>query len=205
VSSGNLILRYAPIVIFGIAPVIQTYFGRRARPGQGAYAFSRQAFRREGAVLFVTHVVAIAGLGGLLWLYAARPELLLWADLPLGLTWRWLGVALGALSLLMLWEVHRQLGRQWSAYLEIQENHRLITTGIYSRVRHPMYTVLITLHVAISLMTANTAVIEFCALRVILFLLRIRREEAMLIGRFGNEYRRYQQRTGRLLPRLRAG
>jgi len=33
---------------------------------------------------------------------------------------------------------------------------------------------------------------------------RMRREEAMLIEQFGDEYRRYQQRTGRLLPRLGA-
>ena len=64
-----------------------------------------------------------------------------------------------------------------------------------------MYTVLITLHVAVVLMTANTAIITFCALRVILFLVRIRREEAMLTAQFGDEYRHYAEHTGRLWPR----
>jgi protein-S-isoprenylcysteine O-methyltransferase Ste14 len=205
VNIGHLILRSSPIVIFAIAPIIQTYYGRRARPRRGAYSFGRDAVRREGAILFATHVAAIIGLSGLLWLYAARPELLLWGDMPLANSWRWVGLALGVLSLVGLVEVHRQLGRQWSAFLEIQENHKLITTGMYSRVRHPMYTVLITMHVAVSLMTANTAVITFCALRVILFLVRIRREEAMLMTQFGDEYRRYMQRAGRLWPRLSAG
>jgi len=204
VNIGNLILRNSPIVLFAIAPLIQTYYGRRARPDRGAYAFSREAFRREGAVLFVAHMAAIFGLSGLLWLYAARPEDLIWGNLPLGRDWRWLGVGLGVLSLVGLVEVHRQLGRQWSAYLEIQENHQLITTGIYSRVRHPMYTVLILLHLALSLITANGAVIVFCVMRVILFVERMRREEAMLTAQFGDEYRRYIERTGRLWPRLGA-
>ena len=201
---GRLILRNAPIVIFAIAPLIQTYFGRRARPKRAAYALSRDAVRREGGFLFVIHILAIAGLSGFLWLYAARPELVAWGDMPLANSWRWLGFGLGVLSLAGLFEVHRQLGRQWSAFLEIQENHQLITTGFYSRVRHPMYTVLITLHLAVSLMTANTGVIALSALRVLLFLLRIRREEAMLTAQFGEEYRQYVRRTGRLWPRIEA-
>lgn len=203
-NADSAILRNAAIVLFAIAPVIQTYFGRRARPGQPSYRLRRDAFRREGAAPFVLHVAAIFGLVALLCIYAAAPRLLDWSNLPLGRAWRWLGVGLGALSLVGLVEVHRQLGRQWSAYLELQENHQLITTGIYSRVRHPMYSVLILQHVAISLITANWAVIALSVLRVILFLERIRHEEAMLTNEFGDEYRGYARRTGRLWPRLGA-
>src|SRR4029453_15041377 len=34
---------------------------------------------------------------------------------------------------------HSDLGRYWSVTLELRENHRLITEGIYRYVRHPMY------------------------------------------------------------------
>jgi protein-S-isoprenylcysteine O-methyltransferase Ste14 len=43
------------------------------------------------------------------------------------------------------------------------------------------------------------------AARLVLFFRRMGREEAMLTEHFGDQYRRYMQRTGRLLPRLRGG
>src|SRR4029434_6123080 len=41
-----------------------------------------------------------------------------------------------------LWWLHRShsdLGTYWSVTLELRENHRLITQGVYRPVRHPMY------------------------------------------------------------------
>jgi len=37
----------------------------------------------------------------------------------------------------------------------------------------------------------------------LIFLTRIPREEKMMLERFGDEYREYQERTGRFLPRMR--
>jgi len=34
---------------------------------------------------------------------------------------------------------HKDLGRNWSVTLEVREQHALVTNGVYSRVRHPMY------------------------------------------------------------------
>src|SRR5437763_11354232 len=45
-----------------------------------------------------------------------------------------------------LWWFHRShsdLGTYWSVTLELRENHRLITQGVYRYVRHPMYTALV--------------------------------------------------------------
>ena len=51
----------------------------------------------------------------------------------------WLGVAGTAASLWLFYSTHKDLGRNWSVTLEIRVEHALVTTGVYSRVRHPMY------------------------------------------------------------------
>ena len=51
----------------------------------------------------------------------------------------WLGLVLMLGALVLFYETHRQLGKYWSVTLNTRKKHKLIDTGIYSRVRHPMY------------------------------------------------------------------
>ena len=55
-------------------------------------------------------------------------------------------VAGSSCLILGLWLFHRShadLGTNWSISLDVRENHRLITSGIYCRIRHPMYLALL--------------------------------------------------------------
>ncbi len=65
-----------------------------------------------------------------------------------------------------------------------------------------MYTILIVFMVSISLFAANTLVLLPHLAAIILILLRLSKEEAMLIQEFGDDYREYMLKTGRLLPKL---
>jgi len=65
-----------------------------------------------------------------------------------------------------------------------------------------MYTVLFTFVIALSLVSANWLFVVFSVGAIILLCARIAKEEAMMMGQFGDEYRAYMERTGRLLPRL---
>jgi protein-S-isoprenylcysteine O-methyltransferase Ste14 len=70
-------------------------------------------------------------------------------------------------------------------------------------VHHPMYTALFLLGVGFLLLTANWAVgVPLIVVLPILVSVRIGNEEALMIEKFGDEYRAYMQRTGRFLPRL---
>ncbi|HEV3275478.1 MAG TPA: isoprenylcysteine carboxylmethyltransferase family protein [Terriglobia bacterium] len=203
--TDDVVFRVGLVAVSVPAPLIQTYFGRRARPHQAAYGLKRAAFFREGRFNFILHATLVFGMAALIGVYAASPRSLRWCALPIPALWRWFGLILAVLALLGLVEVHRQLGRYWSAYLELQENHGLITSGLYSRIRHPMYT-MISLHmIALSMVSANWLLTAVVAARLVLFFRRMGREEAMLTEHFGDRYRRYMQRTGRLLPRLRGG
>ena len=63
-----------------------------------------------------------------------------------------------------------------------------------------MYTAIIGWMMSLGLVSANWIPLVFAALVALNFRLRIRGEEMMMLEQFGDEYRQYMKRTGRLLP-----
>jgi protein-S-isoprenylcysteine O-methyltransferase Ste14 len=115
----------------------------------------------------------------------------------------WLGVIVFALSLALFYRTHGDLGRFWSRTLEIRPSHRLVTTGVYSYVRHPMYSAFFLWALAQALLLPNwIAGPAGLAGFGTLFCFRIRREERMMEVAFGDAYRAYTARTQRLVPGL---
>ncbi len=115
-----------------------------------------------------------------------------------------LGSAFLAASLWLFWRSHRDLGESWFPALALGAEHRLVTHGIYSYLRHPMYTSQLLWGVAQALLLPNwlagpAGLLAF----LILYLVRVSPEERMLLERFGDEYRAYRARTGGVIPRLR--
>ena len=51
----------------------------------------------------------------------------------------WLGLLIELAFLWLFYASHRQLGKNWSVTLEIRNEHKLVTDGLYRYVRHPMY------------------------------------------------------------------
>jgi protein-S-isoprenylcysteine O-methyltransferase Ste14 len=191
-------------VLITLMLAIRAYFGWQARrTGQSSWAVESKAVDREGrwsvltrGFLFFYMVVTIA-------LYAAAP---FWLDsfavsLP---AWsRWAGAALGAASLPFLVWVHYILGQHWSTNLRLREEHRLVTIGPYRWVRHPMYTVLFSFFIGLTLVSASWLVVVLTVASISVLCRRIGIEEQMMLEQFGEKYREYLARTGRLLPRMR--
>jgi protein-S-isoprenylcysteine O-methyltransferase Ste14 len=103
-----------------------------------------------------------------------------------------------------LWWFHRShsdLGSYWSVTLELRENHRLITHGVYRHVRHPMYAALFLYSIGQALVVPNWVVgPSYLVAFGILFALRIGAEERMMLETFGDEYAAYMARTKLLVP-----
>lgn len=94
------------------------------------------------------------------------------------------------------------IGQFWSARVTLKEDHQLIQSGPYARVRHPIYT-----GVLVAMMGTALFVGEWRALLGVLLVfvthwLKARREEALLTEQFGAEYQEYRRRTGSLVPRV---
>jgi len=111
------------------------------------------------------------------------------------------GVACLAAGLWLFHRSHADLGAYWSITLEVRENHRLVTQGIYHSVRHPMYAALFLYSIGQALVLPNWfAAPSYLVSFGILFALRIGAEERMMIETFGEEYASYMARTKRLVP-----
>ena len=116
-------------------------------------------------------------------------------------------VSLGAIiSCLGLWVFrisHKELGRNWSITLEIRDQHKLVCTGPYAMVRHPMYTSFLLIGLGQAFLLSNwvaglAGLIGFA----VLFFLRVDKEESMMLENFGPQYRAYMERTKRIIPYL---
>src|SRR5436309_4876748 len=83
-----------------------------------------------------------------------------------------------------------------------RREHRLVTTGIRSRVRHPVYLGHLCEMVAWSIGSGLVVCWSLTAFAIITGAVMIRMEEAELEKRFGTEYRRYQRSVPAVLPRM---
>jgi protein-S-isoprenylcysteine O-methyltransferase Ste14 len=111
------------------------------------------------------------------------------------------GVMCFVIGLWLFYRSHADLGTNWSITLEVREQHRLITQGVYRRIRHPMSSALVLYAVACALVIPNwvagpSNLVAFA----VLFALRVRPEERMMLEQFGDEYTAYMARTKRLVP-----
>ncbi|MGH7125987.1 MAG: methyltransferase family protein [Stellaceae bacterium] len=115
---------------------------------------------------------------------------------------RWVGVLLFAVGgALRIWPVF-VLGHRFSGLVAIQPGHQLVTTGIYSLIRHPSYLGLLTNSLGWSLAFRSGVGVLITVLIVPPLLARIRAEEALLLSQFGEEYEKFRARTRRLIPGL---
>jgi protein-S-isoprenylcysteine O-methyltransferase Ste14 len=135
-------------------------------------------------------------------LYFFTP-LLSFADYHLAGFIRWTGALVMVASLWLFWRSHVDLGQNWSVSLELRQNHQLVSHGVYRWVRHPMYTSIWLWGLAQGMMLANwfagwSVIPAFAAM----YFIRTPREERLMCEEFGDGYREYARRTGRLFPRL---
>lgn len=135
--------------------------------------------------------------------YVAAPARMSWASFDAPLWVRLGGAGLGlAVVPLTLW-VFRSIGSNISETVLTKSSHQLVTHGPYRFVRHPLYTIALLMFVSLGLMNASWLLLGLAGLAAALVLaVVVPAEEQQLIARFGDAYRRYADRTGRLVPRF---
>jgi protein-S-isoprenylcysteine O-methyltransferase Ste14 len=116
---------------------------------------------------------------------------------------RWAGAAVALVGIWLFSRTHAALAQNWSPLLEVREGNSIVTTGPYRLIRHPMYAAGFVVNIGVALVSANwLAAIGLIAGMLVVYLGRVRDEEQLMLDAFGDAYRQYMTRTGRLLPRL---
>src|SRR5262245_24725865 len=96
-------------------------------------------------------------------------------------------------------------GRNWSPSMQIVVRHEIVTTGIYARIRRPMYLNFWLWAFAQLLLAQNWLVGPFTlVVFAAMYSLRVDREQAMMREHLGAAYDDYMRRTGRQVPRWRS-
>jgi len=117
----------------------------------------------------------------------------------------WVGVAITSVGVgISIWARYC-LGQYWSARVTLKDEHRLIRSGPYQFVRHPIYTGMLLGAVGRALTIGEWRGVAAVVLIMAAHSLKALREESMLTTEFGEEYAAYRQSTGFLVPRLRSG
>ena len=134
---------------------------------------------------------------------------LIWVRVgPVGFEKSWLSLTcsmiFGPLSAALAWLATRHLGKQWRFEAALIEDHELIQTGPYARVRHPIYTSM--LGMALATGFALTWWPMFVAGLILVLAgteIRVRAEDRLLAGRFQESFAAYRSRVGAYIPFIR--
>lgn len=161
--------------------------------------------RQEGLFILLTlRPVGIISMLGLI-AYMSNPTWMAWSSVALPDWLRWTGVGLGVVAGSLLTWTLRSLGGNLTDTVVTRRRHTLTTVGPYRWVRHPFYSSIALTVAANSLAAANWFVFASGGLAFILIVIRTRKEEELLLARFGDAYRTYMERTGRFVPRIGGG
>jgi protein-S-isoprenylcysteine O-methyltransferase Ste14 len=123
--------------------------------------------------------------------------------LAVGALWvRVLGLAvLVASTVLTLW-ARFSLGTMWSVAPKVKGDHQLRTRGPYAVTRHPIYTGVLGMLLGATLLSGIGQWIVLFPVGLIVFEVKIRMEERLMVATFPEEYPRYRRRVPQLVPGL---
>lgn len=113
-----------------------------------------------------------------------------------------LGIALEIGGAAVAIWARRSLGRNWSGEITIKQDHELIRTGPYSRVRHPIYSGLLTMYAGTAIVSGQMHALLGLLLGIVAYLRKTRMEEQNMMNAFGSMYQSYRDQTSALVPGL---
>jgi protein-S-isoprenylcysteine O-methyltransferase Ste14 len=138
----------------------------------------------EGRSLYVFSAVQVIAVAAVLWLLFTRPD-----------PWDWqrcVGMALLVAGVAGIAVARYQLGKSFSIK---PEAHQLVTRGVYSKIRNPIY-VFGTVAIAGVVLVLHKPILWLLLVAIVVMqTLRARREAQVLEAAFGDAYREYRRKT----------
>jgi protein-S-isoprenylcysteine O-methyltransferase Ste14 len=127
------------------------------------------------------------------------PELS-WGPLYDCLFLSWLGVPLTiAGHAFSIWaRIH--IGKYWSGTVALKKDHKIVDTGPYHLVRHPIYTGLLTSALGSAMAAGTIEAFAGLAVMIVGYIIKWKREEKIMLSEFGPAYADYTKRTKVIVP-----
>jgi protein-S-isoprenylcysteine O-methyltransferase Ste14 len=95
-----------------------------------------------------------------------------------------------------------RLGEYWSDKVVLQEGHRLIRSGPYAYMRHPIYSGVLLGVAGTALVLGEVRGIVAFVIVLVNYSIKAKREETILADEFGEEFKLHREQTGFLLPKF---
>ena len=194
----NIFFRIITLIVLVTAFSISAYYRRAAR--ETGETIDR---REEGSLVLILRLIFGLFLLALLLLNIFFPQALTWSKFELPLSIRLIGAAISIISVLLILWVFRSIGRNISETVLTKQDHELVTSGPYRWVRHPLYSSALLLIFTIGLMLGDWVLLLFSLVGTVVFrFMVIPAEEEKLVALFGEEYEKYKNQSGALIPKI---
>jgi protein-S-isoprenylcysteine O-methyltransferase Ste14 len=182
------------VVVVWVAGALYNAF---RSPHSASHAPRERTRSQPGSTALIVVAAVCAGLA-----IAGRSH---FDGLAAGALWvRVLGLAvLAASTVFTLW-ARLSLGTMWSGVPQVKDDHQLRTHGPYAVTRHPIYSGLLGMLLGATLLSGIGQWIVLFPVGLILFEVKIRMEEHLMLATFPDEYPRYRRQVPQLVPGLYA-
>jgi protein-S-isoprenylcysteine O-methyltransferase len=111
-----------------------------------------------------------------------------------------LGDLVAIIGLIICIKARKTLSDNWSMGLDFKKEHKLITTGVYRYMRHPIYTGFLMMFIGSVLTIGKIGGFLGIILLLIGIIIRIGNEEKLLTKNFPKEYPEYKKKVKALIP-----
>jgi protein-S-isoprenylcysteine O-methyltransferase Ste14 len=112
----------------------------------------------------------------------------------------WVGLAVLVFGLLLAVWGRRALGDNWSGRVTVKNDHELVRSGPYRRIRHPIYAGGLLGLLGTALASGKVSAFLGVMLAVCALVYKLRIEERWMLAQFGSVYRDYQRASWALVP-----
>jgi len=186
-NESNLLVFVLTIVSIFIYIFAANYTSRKS----GA-KFTRFSFNQDFTFYFIYFT----------YLFAVANTLISVINIQINLLHLILGFILIVFSIYINILARTALAENWTPFMFSNKSQTLVETGIYSKIRHPIYLSLLLLILGCTLISFNFSGIVAFILFCISIAFRINYEELYLIKNFNKSYIEYSKRVSRLIPHL---
>ncbi len=193
----NIFRFLLPALVIGFALHRGYYVKRHSRPDEETVKK-----REEDLPSKIAGLLGVIGFASVI-AYTVNPTWLRFAELPCPVWLRWAGVGIALTGFALLQWAQVTLANNWSDQPRLMKEQVLVTNGPYQYMRHPIYTAFI-LILGSTLLISSNWLIGLCWLGMTMLEVtsRIAFEEDLMMEFFGEQYREYMRKTGRLLPKI---